>query len=254
MSKAMNRRSWMKTALVASGLTATGGVATLLAKRYGLIPPDSAGLYGLGETLTYATQRVLLARPTLAREFNRSQISKNFPGFGTVMPQYESYFLSMVSGFANWRLPVVGLVARPALLSLSELKRLPSRTQVTEHICEEGWSAIGEWTGVQLSYVLNAAGVRSEAKYVVFLCGDGHWGSIDMEDAWHPQTLLAYAMNGEDLPVPHGAPVRLRVERQLGYKSLKYIARIVVTDTLKGIGKGMGGSDPEAGYSWYAGI
>ena len=116
------------------------------------------------------------------------------------------------------------LVERRGMFSLAGLKQYPSRTQVTEHICEEGWSAIGEWTGVQLSYVLNEAGVQPGAKYVVFYCVDGAWGSLDMEDAWHPQTLLAYGMNGEDLQVPHGAPVRLRVERQLGYKSLKYIA------------------------------
>jgi DMSO/TMAO reductase YedYZ molybdopterin-dependent catalytic subunit len=161
---------------------------------------------------------------------------------------------SMFGGFESWRLPIDGLVTRPGMVSLAGLKRYPWRTQVTEHICEEGWSAIAEWTGVQLSCVLNAAGVKPEAKYVVFDCVDGDWGSLDMVDAWHPQTLLAYGMNGEDLPVSHGAPVRLRVERQLGYKSLKYISRITLTDTVKNIGKGLGGSDPEAGYSWYAGI
>src|SRR5262249_1412151 len=131
-------------------------------------------------------------------------------------------------------------VERPSRFSLAELKELPSRTQVTEHICEEGWSAIGEWTGVQLSRLLDTVGLRQEARFVVFSCVDGYWGSLDMEDSMHPQTLLAYGMNGEALKVPHGAPVRLRVERQLGYKSLKYIGRITVTDSLKDIGKGMG--------------
>jgi DMSO/TMAO reductase YedYZ molybdopterin-dependent catalytic subunit len=254
MSKIITRRSLIKAALGTAAVASAGGFAALLAKRYGLVPPDNVGLYGVGETLTYATQRVLLPRGSLAREFNRTQISENFPAFGTTMPRSQAYLMSMVEGFERWLLVVGGLVARPARFSLAELKQFPSRTQVTEHICEEGWSAIGEWTGVQLSHVLDAIGVKPEAKYVVFECVDGHWGSLDMEDARHPQTLLAYGMNGSDLQAPHGAPVRLRVERQLGYKSLKYIGRITVTDTVKNIGKGMGGSDPDAGYSWYAGI
>jgi DMSO/TMAO reductase YedYZ molybdopterin-dependent catalytic subunit len=254
MSNTITRRALIKTGLGATALAGTGGIAVLLAKRYGLVPPDHGGLYGVGETLTYAVQRVLFPRQSLAREFSRSQISKNFPAFGTAMPDNESYMFSMIDGFQSWRLPIDGLVERRGVFTLAGLKRYPSRTQVTEHICEEGWSAIAEWTGVQLSYVLNAAGVKPGARYVVFYCVDGAWGSIDMADAWHPQTLLAYGMNGEDLPVAHGAPVRLRVERQLGYKSLKYVGRITVTDTLKDIGKGLGGSDPEAGYSWYAGI
>jgi len=254
MSKIITRRTLIKTALGTAAVAAAGGLASMLAKRYGLVPPDNDGLYGVGETLTYAAQRVLLPGRSLAREFSRSQISENFPPFGTTMPDFQPYLMSMIDNFEGWRLLVDGLVARPSRFSLAELKQLPSRTQVTEHICEEGWSAIGEWTGVQLSHVLDATRVKPEAKYVVFYCVDRHWGSVDMADAWHPQTLLAYGMNGRDLQVPHGAPVRLRVERQLGYKSLKYIGRITVTDTLKNIGKGLGGSDPEAGYSWYAGI
>jgi DMSO/TMAO reductase YedYZ molybdopterin-dependent catalytic subunit len=254
MSKIITRRTLIKTALGTAGVAAAGGLASLVAKRNGLVPPDNDGLYGVGETLTYAAQRVLLPGRSLAREFSRSQISENFPAFGTTMPELQAYLMSMVENFENWRLLVDGLVARTARFSLADLKQLPSRTQVTEHICEEGWSAIGEWTGVQLSRVLDTTGVKPGAKYVVFYCADRHWGSLDMADALHPQTLLAYGMNGRDLQVPHGAPVRLRVERQLGYKSLKYIGRITVTDTLKNIGKGLGGSDPEAGYSWYAGI
>ena len=254
MSNLVTRRTLLKTALGASALTIAGGAAAVLVKRYGLVPPDNVGFYGFGETLTYATQRVLLPRRSLAREFSRIRISENFPAFGTTMPSYQPYMWSMIENFENWRLPVDGLVEREGRFSLAELKQFPSRTQVTEHVCEEGWSAIGEWTGVQLSTVLSTVGVRPEARYVVFYCVDGHWGCIDMEDAWHPQTLLAYGMNGSNLQVPHGAPVRLRVERQLGYKSLKYVGRITVTDTVKDIGKGMGGSDPEAGYSWYAGI
>jgi DMSO/TMAO reductase YedYZ molybdopterin-dependent catalytic subunit len=134
------------------------------------------------------------------------------------------------------------------------LRRHPSRSQITHQACEEGWSFIAEWTGVALSDVLNVVGVRSEARYVVFFPFDDSWDSLDMPDAWHPQTLLAYAMNGQELPTPHGAPLRLRVARQLGYKSIKYLSRITVTDTVKNIGEGLGSASPEQGYSWYAGI
>jgi DMSO/TMAO reductase YedYZ molybdopterin-dependent catalytic subunit len=157
-------------------------------------------------------------------------------------------------GFAQWRLKVDGLVARPASFSLEELKRHPSRTQITHQACEEGWSFIAEWTGLPVSYLLNLVGVLPKAKYVVFFPFDTSWESLDMQDALHPQTLLAYAVNGQELPTRHGAPIRLRVARQLGYKSVKYLSHITVTDTLKNIGKGLGSSSPEVGYSWYAGI
>ncbi len=229
------------------------GVAARLADRYGLIPPDHAGIYGAGETLTYAAQKLLMSHHSLAREFNRSDISKVFPVNGEV-PENETYHRLLAHGFADWRLTVDGLVAHPLALSLAELKSFPSRNQITHQACEEGWSFIAEWSGVPLSYVLNLVGVRREAKYIVFFPFDESWDSLDMSDAWHPQTLLAYGMNGQELPTPHGAPVRLRVARQLGYKSVKYLSRITVTDTLKNIGKGLGSISPEIGYSWYAGI
>ncbi len=229
------------------------GVAARLADRYGLIPPDHAGIYGAGETLTYAAQKLLMSHHSLAREFNRSDISKVFPVNGEV-PENETYHRLLAHGFADWRLTVEGLVAHPLALSLAELKSFPSRNQITHQACEEGWSFIAEWSGVPLSYVLNLVGVRREAKYIVFFPFDESWDSLDMSDAWHPQTLLAYGMNGQELPTPHGAPVRLRVARQLGYKSVKYLSRITVTDTLKNIGKGLGSISPEIGYSWYAGI
>jgi DMSO/TMAO reductase YedYZ molybdopterin-dependent catalytic subunit len=137
---------------------------------------------------------------------------------------------------------------------LSDLKQFPPRTQITHQACEEGWSFIAEWTGIPLSYILNLVGISNRARYVVFFPFDQSWDSLDMADAWHPQTLLAYAMNGDELPTAHGAPIRLRVPRQLGYKSVKYLSRIVVTDTLKNIGAGLGSYSPEIGYSWYAGI
>jgi DMSO/TMAO reductase YedYZ molybdopterin-dependent catalytic subunit len=228
-------------------------IAARLADRHGLIPPDHGGIYGIGETLTYASQRLLMAHHPLAREFNRSEISKVFPVSGDP-PENENYRRLLAEGFSQWRLRVDGLVARPASFSLEELKRQPSRTQITHQACEEGWSFIAEWTGVSVSWLLNLVGVLPQARYVVFFPFDTSWESLDMQDALHPQTLLAYAVNGKELPTPHGAPIRLRVARQLGYKSVKYLSRITVTDTLKNIGKGLGSSSPEIGYSWYAGI
>jgi len=241
--------------LITTGLAGFSGLATagVLAERYGLIPPDHGGIYGVGETLTYAAQRVLMSRHSLAREFAREQISKVAPVNGDP-PRKAVYQRLLARGFADWRLLVDGLVARPGAYSLADLRSFPARTQITHQACEEGWSFIAQWTGVPLSYVLNLAGVGSRAKYVVFFPFDDSWDSLDMADAWHPQTVLAYGMNGEALPTPHGAPLRLRVARQLGYKSVKYLSRITVTETLKGFGQGLGSISPEIGYSWYAGI
>jgi len=246
----VTRRSLITAALGAT----TAGAAGFLAKRKGLIPPDHGGLFGVEETLTYVAQRALLHRGQLAREFTRSQISTNFPAINTILPQDPDYLSQMRGGFREWRLGIDGLVARPGEFSLAELKHFPSRTQITEHVCEQGWSAIAEWTGVPLSLVLDAVGILPQAKYVVIYSIDDWWDSLDMSDALHPQTLLAYRMNGQSLPVPHGGPVRLRVERQLGYKNLKYLAQITVTDSVKDIGKGQGAEGAEHGYSWYAGI
>jgi DMSO/TMAO reductase YedYZ molybdopterin-dependent catalytic subunit len=253
MSDPVSRRKLITLGLAAgagaSGLT----YAARLASRYGLIPPDSGGVWGVGETLTYATQRVLMSHHSLAREFNRSEISKVIPVSGDP-PKTEPFERLLAGGFADWRLIVDGMVARPAAFSLDELKRFPSRSQITHQACEEGWSFIAEWTGVPLSAVLNFVGVSPEAKFVVVYPFDDSWDSLDLPDAFHPQTFLAYGLNGKDLPTPHGAPIRLRVARQLGYKSVKYLSHIKVTDTLKNIGKGLGSASPEFGYSWFAGI
>ena len=253
MSNILTRRKLVTTGLAAVAGAAGLRAAAVLADRYGLIPPDHGGIYGVGETLTYAAQRLLTSHHSLAREFQRSQISKVIPVNGDP-PRRESYQRLLAGGFRDWRLTVDGLVARPASFSLADLRGYPPRAQITHQACEEGWSFIAEWTGVPLSYVLSLAGVHPQARYVVFFAFDDSWDSLDMPDAWHPQTLLAYGMNGADLPAPHGAPVRLRVARQLGYKSVKYLSRITVTDSLKNIGKGLGSMAPEVGYSWYAGI
>ena len=254
MSKLISRRRLITAALGtvagASGLA----FAVRLADRYGLIPPDYGGIFGVGETLTYASQRLLMSGHSRAREFDRSQISKVAPVNGKP-PEDETFQRLLAGSFTDWRLAVDGLVERPASFSLAELRSYTSRTQITHLACEEGWSFIAEWTGVPLSYVLDLVGVQPQARYIVFFSfNPGYWDSIDMSDAWHPQTLLAYGMNGQDLPLPHGAPVHLRLPRQLGYKSVKYLTRITVTDSMKKFGKGLGSSNPEYGYSWYAGI
>src|SRR6185295_3701963 len=222
-----------------------------------LIPPDHGGIYGVGETLTYGSQKLLMSLGSRAREFDRSQISKVAVVNGKP-PENETFERLLAGKFAEWRLTLDGLVARPSSFSLEELKRYPSSTQITHLACEEGWSYIAEWTGVPLAHVLNFAGVLPQAKYVVYFSLDsmdqGWWDSLDMAEALHPQTLLAYGMNGQELPVAHGAPVRLRVPRQLGYKNVKHLARITVADSLRSFGKGLGSGAPEMGYSWYAGI
>jgi DMSO/TMAO reductase YedYZ molybdopterin-dependent catalytic subunit len=159
------------------------------------------------------------------------------------------------SGFIDWRLTVGGMVARPLSFSVSQLKSFPRHSQITHLACEEGWSYIAEWTGVPLSYVLDLVGTLPQARYVVYYSiQPDWWESIDMADALHPQTFITYGINGDDLPVRFGGPLRLRVPRQLGYKSVKYITRLTVTDSLKRFGKGLGSASPEGGYAWYAGI
>lgn len=216
------------------------------------------------EAVNFQVQRLLLGNAKLAREFSAADVSPVFRANGTTMPGGEAYRRMLQSGFREWRLRIDGLVRQPLALSLDELRRLPSRTQITRHDCVEGWSCIGQWTGVPLGLLLRAAGLRPEARYLVFHCADElepapnglglYYESIDRTDAFHPQTILAYAMNGMPLTPAHGAPLRLRVERQLGYKMAKYVMRIEATDRLDHIGGGKGGFWEDRGYAWYAGI
>ncbi|MEJ7934328.1 molybdopterin-dependent oxidoreductase [Sphingobium sp. AN558] len=206
-------------------------------------------------------QRRLLARDALAHEFRADQISPVFRANGTANPNTDAYKMLWRGGFADWRLRVSGMVARPLSLSLPQLHALPHREQITRHDCVEGWSAIGKWRGVPLKRVLDAAGLRDRVRYIVFRCadhmGDGrpYYESIDLTDAFHPQTILAFALNDRPLSVANGAPLRLRVERQLGYKHAKYLMEISAVESLAGIGKGKGGFwEDHAGYDWYAGI
>jgi DMSO/TMAO reductase YedYZ molybdopterin-dependent catalytic subunit len=249
----ISRRKLITTGLAAVVGASGLGVAAKLAERYGLIPPDAGTLYGAGETLTYAAQR-LLTRHTMAREFAHSQISKE-PFANPVDPLGNEFKRLQAGGFADWRLTVDGLVARPSSFSLAQLRSLPSRSQITFIACEEGWSYIAEWSGVPLSHILDLVGVLPQARDVVYRSFQTDWwDSIDMTDALHPQTLVTLGMNGGDLPVPFGGPLRMRIPRQLGYKNVKYITRLTVTDDIKRFGKGLGSVQPEYGYAWYAGI
>ena len=252
-SRKISRRKLITTGLAATAGVAGLGVAARLAEKYGLIPPAHRGIYGLGETLTYASQR-LLTRHSLAREFSRSQISKP-PVANEIEPPTDEFKRLQAGKFADWRLSVNGMVARPASFSIDQLKSYPSHSQITMLQCEEGWSYIAEWIGVPLSQILQAVEVLPQARYVVYFSIEPDtWDSIDMADALHPQTFLTYGMNGDELPVRHGGPLRLRVPRQVGYKNVKFITRLTVTDNLKSFGKGLGSVAPEFGYAWYAGI
>jgi DMSO/TMAO reductase YedYZ molybdopterin-dependent catalytic subunit len=225
---------------------------------------DLANVLRSAETLTMKTQRLLLGRDTLAREFTEADISPSFRINGTSMPSSEEYAALSEGKFADWRLKIDGLVARPQEFSLADLKKLPARMQITRHDCVEGWSAIGKWTGVPLGFLLSSVGLKPSARFAVFHCADEleitldgsgrYYESIDLIDAFHPQTILAYAMNGADLTVGHGAPLRLRVERQLGYKHAKYVMRIEIVDSFSGLWGGRGGFWEDRGYEWYAGI
>jgi DMSO/TMAO reductase YedYZ molybdopterin-dependent catalytic subunit len=237
----ISRRKLITTGLGAAAALAGLATAFPLARRYRLVPPDCGGFYGPGETLTYAAQR-LLTRHSLAREFPRSMIS-TVPFANATAPPSEAFKRLQANDFSDWRLSIDGMVAHPASLSLSDLKTLPVHNQITEVI------------GTPLANVLDAVGVLPQARYIVYFSIEpGWWESVDMADALHPQTFLTMGMNDGDLPVSFGGPLRIRLPRQLGYKSVKYVTRITATDSLKRFGKGMGSASPEAGYAWYAGI
>ena len=219
-----------------------------------------ASLLATVEEWNLGIQRALTKRTALAREFTLADISPTFRGNGTTDPKSPVYDAHIANGFADWRLAVDGLVERPLALSLAQVKALPQRTQITRHDCVEGWSAIGQWSGVPLHDLLRAAGLRPEAKFIVFHCADilsgaQYYESIDLIDALHPQTIVAHSLNGEPLPVKNGAPLRMRIERQLGYKQAKYVERIEAVASLDKIAGGKGGYwEDRSGYQWYAGI
>lgn len=258
MSHILTRRRFLIGSTLGAGALALSGCDVL---------DQNGGIDGVlrsAEQLTMKTQRLLQGRNPLAREFTETDISPSFRVNGTSAPDSDEYTELAEGAFKDWKLKIGGLVERPLEVSLADLRKLPARTQITRHDCVEGWSAIGKWTGVPLISLLSRTGVKPTARYVVFHCADElektldgsgrYYESIDLVDAYHPQTILAYEMNGQALSIGHGAPLRLRVERQLGYKQAKYIMRIELVDSFANLWGGNGGFWEDRGYEWYAGI
>lgn len=256
MSRHLTRRKLLTGAAI-------GTPALLLGcDRLGNAPSFRDTVLRSGEWLSYRVHR-LIGGDALAREFTEAELSPDFRTNGATRPHGDAYRRHAEAGFADWQLQVGGLVDRPRGFSLAQLRAMPARSQITRHDCVEGWSAIGGWTGVPLGRVLDKVGLKPQARYIVFHCADNHGGlsptpyyeSIDLADAFHPQTILAYAMNGVPLPMGHGAPLRLRVERQLGYKHAKFVMQIEAVASLAEIGRGQGGYWEDVGfYAWYAGV
>jgi DMSO/TMAO reductase YedYZ molybdopterin-dependent catalytic subunit len=254
----VNRRGWLK-----GGGAALAGLWLAACDRVNQNPAATRVLRS-AEGLTRRAQRLVVDRKALAREFSLADISRDFRANGSTNPPDADYRALVAAGFADWKLTIDGLVEHPLDLSLADLRAAPSRTQITRHDCVEGWSSIGQWTGARLAPLLDRAVLKPEARFLVFHCYDTldetvgaagrYYESIDLIDAHHPQTILAYEMNGAPLAVPHGAPLRLRVERQLGYKHAKYIRRIEAVADFAHIGSGRGGFWEDRGYEWYAGI
>ncbi len=254
-SQDTSRRRFLRRALAAGGTLLLSGCDQLSRSEW------FTKVLGSAEKLAFATQRLMLPRKAMAQEFSEADLSPSFRSNGTSNPANPVYQALAANRFVDYRLQIGGLVAKPRAYSLEELKALPSRTQITRHDCVEGWSAIGKWKGTPLGRVLEQVEPHPSARYVVFHCADPmddlgtrYYESIDMEDAWHPQTLLAYELNDAPLPIRNGAPIRVRVERQLGYKMAKYIMQIELVERLDDIGGGKGGYWEDQGYEWYAGI
>ena len=250
------RRRLLRAGLVAAAASGLAGCDALSNNETAVSVLRSA------EHLSHAVHRGL-GRRALAQEFTPADIAPTFRPNGTTLPVGDRYAAMLANGFADWRLTVDGLVAKPLELSLAQLQAMPSRTQITRHDCVEGWSCIGQWKGVRLSHVLNLAQPKPGAKYVVFHCLDRmnedderslYYESVDLDDAFHEQTLLAWELNGRPLPVENGAPLRARIERQLGYKQPKYVHRVQVVAGFGDIGGGKGGYWEDQGYNWYGGI
>ena len=247
------RRHFLRDALALTGAVTLGGCDKLSETDW------APKVLGGATALSHAAQRAL-SRNAMAREYSEAEISPVFRPNGSTDPQSSEYRALAANGFHDYRLNVGGLVAHPLSLSLEQLRALPNRTQITRHDCVEGWSVIGKWTGVQLSRVLEMAQPTKAARYAVFRCydamddGSEYYESLGFDDAYHPQTLLAWKLNGKTLPIPNGAPLRLRVPRQLGYKMAKYLRRIDLVDSFKSVEGGQGGYWEDQGYQWYAGI
>jgi DMSO/TMAO reductase YedYZ molybdopterin-dependent catalytic subunit len=244
--------------LLGMGAAGAGGLLLGGCDALNSSPAFRSGLIGM-EDLTMRSQRLLIG-DSLAREFTEADLSPVFKANGNIQVRDGAYRRHLAQGFSQWALRIDGLVKQPLALPLAALQAMPQRTQITRHDCVEGWSAIGKWQGPQLSAILARAGLLPSARYAVFHCADRlegkpYYESIDLIDAFHPQTILAWRMNDAPLAEPHGAPLRLRVERQLGYKHAKWVTRIELRDSLAGLYKGRGGFwEDNRDYAWYAGI
>jgi DMSO/TMAO reductase YedYZ molybdopterin-dependent catalytic subunit len=258
----LSRRGLLTGAAASSGLMLSGCDA-----MDGIAQRESSvrrAFEGIGNSLSYRVQRLLSGRNALAQEFTQADIRQPMRPNGVIAPQNSDYRRLLSGDFADYRLTVSGLVERPLSLTREQLTAMPARTQITRHDCVEGWSCIAKWTGVPLGLILDQAVVKPSARFVVFHCLDAieqslagdikYYESIDMIDAHHPQTILAYGLNDRAMPVENGAPLRLRVERQLGYKMAKFVHGIEVVDDLRSFGLGKGGYWEDRGYEWYAGI
>mgnify|MGYP000014381368 FL=1 len=238
-----------------------GGVGTGIGLSINRYPVPIKSIHNITDAVNYSLHDLLLSGQPLAREFSRNDVVLDFPTSGVTAPRDERYQLMREASFADYRLRIDGLVDNPASYSLTELRNLPAQSQITLHTCDEGWSAIGEWRGVSLSMLLSQAGLQDTARYVVFHCMDTqfnerpYYESLDLLAATHPQTMLAYDLNGEPLPQKNGAPLRLRIETQIGYKHTKFVERVEVVDSLAGIGNGRGGWWEDYDNAvWYAGL
>lgn len=222
--------------------------------------PAFQDILASAESANFMVQRALGDRMELANEYGVADMSPKFRANGTRDPGTAEYATSRAQNFANWQLRLTGLFSNPQQFDMAALRSLPQRTQITRHDCVEGWSAIGQWTGVPVKILLDLAQLKNSARFLVFHCADRlggrpYYESIDLLDGFHPQTILAHRLNGEPLPIENGAPLRLRVERQLGYKHAKYVTGIEAVASLAGIGEGKGGYWQDvANYEWYAGI
>jgi DMSO/TMAO reductase YedYZ molybdopterin-dependent catalytic subunit len=256
----LKRRNFFRTAVASTGALALSGCKGLSETTWWPKVLASA------EGLTKRAERLVAGSWAMAPEFSKADIAPEFRANGTLNPNTPDYNAMVANGFRDWRLQVGGLVARPLQISLAALRAMPARTQITRHDCVEGWSCIGEWTGTPLRLVLAQANPLPTARYVMFYCDDPmasndpnapvpyYYESLDLVEAFHPQTILAYRLNGQDLPVAHGAPVRVRAERQLGYKQAKYVRRIELVESFDKINGGKGGYWEDLGYSWWGGI
>lgn len=260
MTFRLDRRRFLTGAAVASTASLTGCFDPLVERG-----SETREILEKTNSLTYRVQRFLLQSDQLAPEFAASDIRQPMRPNGTTNPQDEDYLQLVRTNFADYRLTLGGAVENPVRFTLDELRNMPARTQITRHDCVEGWSCIASWTGVPLSQLLDMARPKPGARFAVFSCFDTmengftgpikYYESIDLRDARHPQTILAYGMNGAALPVSNGAPLRVRIERQLGYKMAKYISGITLTESLDGFGQGNGGYwEDSTGYEWFAGI